>query len=202
MKGIGNSEFQELTKGMSQEKIIELLLNDAAQECPKHYGLINHCEGSKCEDCIRKSVIEALVSQAVEDEVTISSVTEEKIEVKTYKASEIIAMIESGKLELDDKVVDNNYDIWKIKKMDGADLINYAPFTISEKEKEVSFMEAVQAYSDGETIRCEVAKKVFTYIPQFLEENISSCNELIADEYPESSLTSYEILNGKWFIKR
>lgn len=66
--------------------------------------------------------------------------------------------------------------------------------------KEAEFLEAVEAYHNGQTIECRLDNHTFTYIPDEDTESpdlgfeFSDCNAFC-------SVTTIEILEGKWFIK-
>jgi hypothetical protein len=59
----------------------------------------------------------------------------------------------------------------------------------------IPFLEAVKAYAEGKTIRCEICNKKYDYVP-----NAASlqCNGL---GYDLDGVTTAEILEGSWYIE-
>lgn len=65
--------------------------------------------------------------------------------------------------------------------------------------KEVEFLEAVEAYHNGQKIQCRLDNYIFTYIP----DDDTECKDLgftLADSDYTYSVTTVEILEGQWFI--
>ena len=72
-------------------------------------------------------------------------VTNKEETIRTYKGSEILAMIEDGTLKDEDIVLDRDGDVWKVEDMKSNDMdysvaahvfLNYAPFTVVENKRE------------------------------------------------------------------
>jgi hypothetical protein len=68
---------------------------------------------------------------------------------------------------------------------------------LPEPPKEVPFMEAVKAYSEGKTIYCKVSNLTFTY---YEKHDYNGCYQLLAEE-SMGGLSAKEILEGIWIIK-
>ena len=126
------------------------------------------------------------------DEQTI---TEETNQSKTYKGSEILAMIENGELKDEDMIIDKDNYPWIIKNFTIEDdeecnptytLLNYAPFTIKEKET-VDFM---TAYNSHKKVKPAIGEYIYSDMRDFLEV-IQHSSQDMADK----------LINGKWFIQ-
>ena len=76
-----------------------------------------------------------------------------------------------------------------------TDSISRAIFTPIQQP--VSFMEAIKASQEGKTIWVNVEDKTYTYYPNPRDKQF---DELRAKE-TRGGLSTYEILNGKWYIK-
>ena len=62
--------------------------------------------------------------------------------------------------------------------------------------KKVSFIEAIEAYTNGRDIMCELDGSHIIYKNEFCEDN---CVNILHDNY-RSGISAEEILNGEWYI--
>jgi len=87
-----------------------------------------------------------------------------------------------------------------LEEIGGGELYTYTDI-INAKfipiQKSVSFMEAIEAYSKGKTIKSieEEDSQIFTHI--YIPDGIADCIE----DDTHSAMTAREILNGKWYIE-
>jgi hypothetical protein len=65
----------------------------------------------------------------------------------------------------------------------------------------VRFMEAIEAYSKGKTIYCEFNNRKYRYEPDVIRKCIVDEEGYTVEDDTESSISTGEILNGKWFIE-
>lgn len=130
--------------------------------------------------------------------------------MKKYKTWEVIKMLEENpklKFEAAEELgeektisIKNNRICWGGKdRFPLYVLIGKKATEWTLVQEPVSFMEAVKAYGKGKTINCECQNDVFHYIPKYAEEDQANWNDLLANG--EFQITSYEILNGKWYIE-
>lgn len=128
----------------------------------------------------------------------------EKYEGKRYKASGDVILMRTGDRAKSDIIAfENGRPI-----VDGyATAFISADIILEEippEPKPVPFMEAVKAYSEGKTIRCEVVPSTTNQVYEY-----EPCGNGIAlhgyklSTYKGSgtAVTTKEILEGKWFIE-
>jgi len=181
MKVIGTKEFQEVTKGMDKDEMIKFLQD--SKDCPKYWGLTTNCTVS-CDVCIEESVMGAFKDE-VASEVEV---------IPAYKGSQIVAMIESGQLQLNEFILDKDGIEYVVNEILMENILTMSPFTIREKDKEIPFLEAIQAYENGEIIYSNCNEITYEYIP-----NINLWKQIKDNE--GNVVSSKEILEGRWYIK-
>mgnify|MGYP001485585924 CR=1 FL=1 len=131
----------------------------------------------------------------------------EKIALKEYRGWEILKMIDEGELEPGDKVLaDNEFEFYVSntgtlryssgRAEVGASYFNKIKYTlVIRKLVEVSFTEAIKAYSEGKTIISK-GYKTYTYEPNDEYEDFEQMKSV-----ESAGLSAKEILESKWFIK-
>ena len=132
--------------------------------------------------------------------------------MKKYSTSEAIAMLEKNpKLVFEDEVrvcgdigtgkrvrmwVNSCHEI----KIDGVSVgVRYGLNTNDEWEliqQPIPFMEAVKAYSEGKTIRCERRNMSFKFDPR---GNISKLNIFETDN--GAILSCIDVIEGTWYVE-
>lgn len=124
---------------------------------------------------------------------------------KTYKGSEILAMIENEELTDEDVIVDGDGDWWKIEdikshkenyKVACSVLLNYAPFTI--KENPVDIITAAKAFVQGENVRCEYPSA--SDKTEIIKKRFRQGEDLGVTRV-EDTITLYMIAEGEWYIE-
>jgi hypothetical protein len=63
----------------------------------------------------------------------------------------------------------------------------------------VSFMEAIKSYSDGKNIYVEIKDTIINYSPNE-DENFNDSYGYAMYDTDDNTITTAEILNGKWYI--
>ena len=144
--------------------------------------------------------------------------------MKKYKTWEVIKMLTENPT-LIFKLENTGYGMAKIRKMiirngyfhcvsynHDCDRIEYSlgqgnfngNIDISSEwtlvQEPVSFMEAIKAYHEGKTIRCEYVEEEFIYEPTE-EKKVSEQIGFIIRDCDFSSVCTGEILEGKWYIE-
>jgi hypothetical protein len=126
---------------------------------------------------------------------------------KKYKTSEAIAMLEKNqKLRFvvsDDPLASGHkfLTVGALKRLECTTTkfsLNNEVFLDTEWElvqQPVSFMEAVKAYSEGKTIRCEINAEKYIYKP--LGED---CYNAVKDD-ENIAVSAKEILEGRWYVE-
>jgi hypothetical protein len=127
--------------------------------------------------------------------------------MKKYKTSEAIAMLEKNqKLRFvvsDDSLASGHkfLTVGALKRLECTTTkfsLNNEVFLDTEWElvqQPVSFMEAVKAYSEGKTIRCEINAEKYIYKP--LGED---CYNAVKDD-ENIAVSAKEILEGRWYVE-
>jgi hypothetical protein len=122
--------------------------------------------------------------------------------MKTYKTWEVLkAVTENNKLTFAredgqtvkvEKLDDGIYFVWEPgrKYLSPTDI-----WTLVQEP--VPFMEAVKAYAEGKTIRCEIDDNIAKYYPT---SKLGSLGYFLKTRLGYA-VTTGEILNGKWYIE-
>jgi hypothetical protein len=131
------------------------------------------------------------------------------MKMKTYKTWQAIKMLsENPKL-----VFKSNSGLYKPITLEldkgGFIEISYLDLRSSIKsdfewilvQQPVSFIEAVEAYSKGKTIYCEFNSRKYIYEPDVIKKCIVAEEGYVVEDDTESSISTGEILQGKWFIE-
>jgi hypothetical protein len=113
-----------------------------------------------------------------------------KYQGKKYKVTNGIAIDGRGK-EYKEVIISTHGELTaSIFKMYVTDITE-----VEEIQQPIPFIEAVQAYAEGKTIRCETKESgIAVYIPTCLG-NVSQLKDRCG-----GTLNPYEILEGKWYI--
>jgi hypothetical protein len=123
--------------------------------------------------------------------------------MKKYKTWEMYKMLTENK-ELKFKRVGDGMEVNFSKKIKNGKFADYylhqsngeCPMLSDEWEliqQPIPFMEAVKAYSEGKTIRCELGMQTSTYP----SNGIPDC---MVDKEHNLAVSCREIMEGKWFI--
>lgn len=128
--------------------------------------------------------------------------------MKKYKTWEMIKMLEENP-NLKFKPVDQSYEVKTLKGDSGnielvqgnynSSVFLYLNYEWTLIQTPVPFLEAVQAYSEGKTIRCEYSDTKTIFSPEFNTSCIGF-GMWFATKY-EATVSTGQILEGKWYVE-
>lgn len=126
--------------------------------------------------------------------------------MKTYKTWEAIKAIEENeKLEFENShgtIIKYENLVIRFFDKDGKNIKRYGipldtQWTLIQKP--VTFMEAIEAYSKGKTIKCYLNTEDYDDAMAYVPDKGSELGSLIDD--CGCTITQTEILEGKWYIE-